>query len=369
MKDIPSFTTLSDVDLRAAVAQSVAAERAATARLIALLAEYDRRRLYLADGFTSLFQFCVAGLHLSESAAFTRIQAARASRKWPVVLQALIDGSVTLTTVGLLAPHFTDENCVDLITEARHQRKSSVERIVARLAPKPDAPSLVRRLPCRALADHGAMSAATLRQPTIRSGAPPASSESQLPMTAAAPVPAPRSVPDPRSVPAPAPASARTTLAPLSPERYKLQVTIGAAARERLAQIQALMRHRVPNGDPAAIVEYALEALHAELLKQKAAQVARPRVGRSAREAKGRYIPASVKRVVWRRDQGRCAFVAPDGRRCGSEHGVEFHHVQPYAVGGEATTTNIEMRCRAHNGFEWHRHLEHETMSLVEQSM
>ena len=89
---------------------------------------------------------------------------------------------------------------------------------------------------------------------------------------------------------------------------------------------------------------------------------------RQAREAKGRYIPASVKREVWQRDRGRCAFVAPDGTRCGSEQDLEFHHVQPYAVGGEATTRNIQMRCRAHNGFEWQQHLEGETMSLVEQA-
>jgi hypothetical protein len=142
-------------------------------------------------------------------------------------------------------------------------------------------------------------------------------------------------------------------------------VTISAAAHDRLQQIQDLMRHRLPNGDPAAIVEHAFEVLHAELLKQKAAQVAKPRMGKQAAEAKGRYIPASVKREVWRRDQGRCAFVAQDGGKCGSTSGVEFHHVQPYATGGGATAKNIEMRCRAHNGFEWERHLDQETLALV----
>ncbi|MEX2269825.1 MAG: hypothetical protein WD690_00040 [Vicinamibacterales bacterium] len=125
------------------------------------------------------------------------------------------------------------------------------------------------------------------------------------------------------------------------------------------------MRHRIPRGDPAAIVEHALEVLHAELLKEKAAQVAKPRVGKAAAEAKGRYIPASVKREVWRRDQGRCGFVGRDGATCGSAEGVEFHHVQPYAVGGEATVKNIELPCRAHNGFEWTRHLHAESESFV----
>ncbi|HEX6324385.1 MAG TPA: HNH endonuclease signature motif containing protein [Vicinamibacterales bacterium] len=159
--------------------------------------------------------------------------------------------------------------------------------------------------------------------------------------------------------------SRRPIVAPLSESHYKLQVTITAAARERLGQIQDLMRHRLPNGDPAAIVEHALEVLHAELLKQKAAEVAKPRTGRAAADAKGRHIPASVRRAAWRRDEGRCAFVSGDGRRCGSTSGVEFHHVQPFAVGGAATVDNIQMRCRAHNGFEWARHVDAETDALI----
>src|SRR5688500_3794350 len=125
------------------------------------------------------------------------------------------------------------------------------------------------------------------------------------------------------------------------------------------------MRHRIPGGDPAAIVEHALEVLHMELLTKKAAEVARPRAGKAATEAKGRHIPASVKRAVWRRDQARCAFRGSDGRRCCATSGIEFHHVQPYAVGGEATVENIELRCRAHNGFEWTRHLDQETVALA----
>jgi hypothetical protein len=55
---------------------------------------------------------------------------------------------------------------------------------------------------------------------------------------------------------------------------------------------------------------------------------------------------------VWKRDGGRCAFVAKDGRRCAETGGIEFHHIDPYALGGEATVGNISLRCRAHNAFE-----------------
>ena len=50
----------------------------------------------------------------------------------------------------------------------------------------------------------------------------------------------------------------RTT--PLSPRRYKLQVTIGQGARDKLAELQDLLSHQIPDGDAAAVIEWALDA-------------------------------------------------------------------------------------------------------------
>jgi len=44
--------------------------------------------------------------------------------------------------------------------------------------------------------------------------------------------------------------------------------------------------------------------------------------------------------------------VAPNGRRCTERAFLEFHHREPYAIGGEATTANISLRCRRHNAYE-----------------
>ncbi|MGH9194643.1 MAG: HNH endonuclease [Acidimicrobiia bacterium] len=41
-----------------------------------------------------------------------------------------------------------------------------------------------------------------------------------------------------------------------------------------------------------------------------------------------------------------------NGRRCTEQGFLEFHHVTPYAVGGQPTVENIQLRCRAHNGYE-----------------
>ena len=65
-----------------------------------------------------------------------------------------------------------------------------------------------------------------------------------------------------------------------------------------------------------------------------------------------RYIPMEVRNAVWERDQGRCAFMSERGRWCSERRFLEFHHVIPFAWGGETTVDNLELRCRTHNGYE-----------------
>jgi hypothetical protein len=140
-------------------------------------------------------------------------------------------------------------------------------------------------------------------------------------------------------------------VAALSPDRYRLQVTIGGETLEKLRLARDMLRHALPSGDDAAILDRALSALLLDLAKTKFAATESPRPSRGA-AAGSRHVPAEVKRAVWLRDLGRCAFVAVDGRRCNERSFVEFHHVRPYAAGGEATVANIQLRCRRHNDFE-----------------
>jgi hypothetical protein len=142
-----AFNALSDRDLLATVHQLALGERQATTRLIASLAELDTRRLYLSEGYSSLFTYCTQALHLSEHAAYARIEAARVARRYPIILERLEASDITLTTVGLLSPHLTLDNHRQLLDAARHKSKREVEHLVATLRPQPPAPSLIRKLP------------------------------------------------------------------------------------------------------------------------------------------------------------------------------------------------------------------------------
>jgi hypothetical protein len=147
MTTIPSLRDLSDQVLLAEVKRLAVRECQATADLIASLAELDARRLYLGEGCASLFTYCTEVLHLSEHAAYRRIEAARAARRFPLILDRLAEGAITLTAVGLLAPHFTADTHRALLDAARHRSKREIEQLVFHLHPQPDVPASVRRLP------------------------------------------------------------------------------------------------------------------------------------------------------------------------------------------------------------------------------
>src|SRR3989304_423972 len=100
-----SWADLSDQDLLARTMHLAADERQATALLIAHLAELDARRLYLAEGYSSLFTYCTEVLRLSEHAAYGRIEAARAARRVPPPAPpALLDGARAGSPALLAAP-------------------------------------------------------------------------------------------------------------------------------------------------------------------------------------------------------------------------------------------------------------------------
>jgi hypothetical protein len=324
------FASLTDEELIDQVTAMVRQERRATALLVAALAELDRRKLYLPLGCPSLFAYCTRVLHLAEHAAYNRIEAARVASRFPVILDRLHDGSLTLASIRLLAPILTSDNHSRLLEVARHKTKREVELLVAAENPQPDAATVVRRLPAREIA-------------------PSASAETR--QTDKAHEPPPRPVEDAgASTLAASQPQRQATATPLTPERYKIQFTAPREFHDKFRRAQALLRHAVPNGDAAAIFERALDLLLADVEKRKHGATERPRAARTARDG-SRHIPSAVKREVWKRDGGRCAFVGIAGR-CAEEAFLEFHHVVPFAAGGPATTANIELRCRAHNAYE-----------------
>jgi hypothetical protein len=330
-----SATSLSDDALIERVQVLAADERSCTAELVAHLAELDARNICLRRG-RSLYAYCTGVLHLSEHAAYNRIGAARAARRFPVILDRLADGSVNVTTVTLLAPHLTDANHLELLREARHETKEQVKEIVRRLDPLPPAKTVVR---------------VVSNTPTITGspsgpscdGEKPSLTPSLAPATpASAPVPLPGARPT-------AALPSKPSIEPRSPEIYRLHVDIDRETREVVRRLQDLLA-RETGGDVSRIFARAAVALLVEVERRKLAATSEPRCPRIPSEG-SRHVPAPVRRAVWRRDEGRCAFVGQDGR-CPERRYLEWHHVMPYGHQGPATVENISLRCCAHNAYE-----------------
>jgi hypothetical protein len=259
---------LSDDELLATVKRLTTSECRATAALVRSLMELDTRRLYLGEGYSSLFTYCTQALRLAEGAAYNRIEAARVARRFPAILTALEEGAVTLTAVRLLAPHLTEDNHQEVLASARHKGKGEIELLVVSLRPMPAVGSTIRKLPepRRVLLDADCEAAPTAVVPSPTVAAPP--------------------------IKTPPP-----TVTPLAPERYKVQFTISRDTHAKLRRVQALGRHVIPSGDPAEIFDRALTLLLQDLERRRCAAVTSPR---AARETVGgsRHIPASVKRSV-----------------------------------------------------------------------
>jgi hypothetical protein len=329
-------THLTDVQLVDALKRCVRGESHATASLIAHLAEMDTRLIHLREGYSSLFVYCCEALGLSEGATYKRIEVARAARRFPAVLEFLSQGRLNLSTARLVAPHLTAENHEELLASASGLGKRAVEVLIARRFPRPDVPPLVRKLPTpqTALPPAGSPESPT---PVAAPDAPPTEAP-----TAAMPTP-PRATPSRVSHP---------LCVPLAADRYQIRFTASGSTWRKLCMARDMLRHAVPSGDPSEIFERALTALIADLARKKCAQVKSPRRKTRPLAEGSRAVPADVQRAVWIRDQGRCAYVSPRGRRCRERGFLEFHHVKPYALDGPPTIANIELRCRPHNQYE-----------------
>jgi hypothetical protein len=358
MNTLTTAAALSDQELLARMELLAGRERDAIVDLVAHLAELDRRpNVFAALGYGSLFGYCTQVLNLSEDAACNRITAARVCREFPVVLDLLASGAMTLTSVRLLGKHLTPANHEAVLARASGRPRRDIEALLAELAPQPDVLPSVRRLPARP-----APPAPTPPQGTTDTASACPDPKTSLPLT-----------------PPPAPVS-RPVVRATAPERYRVQFTIGEATHGKLRRLQALLRREIPDGDPAAIFDRAVTLLLETVERKKLGAPAKSRESTPAKQSlsairpgtdkqrgtplngllrtpmtPSRYVPRPARRGSWQRDEGRCGFVSKDGRRCTEDAFIDFHHIEAHAKGGLPSAGNMGLRCWRHNRYEAER--------------
>ena len=329
---------ISDDELEASLSGLLGAGARVEARIVAHLAEVEARRLLLLAGYSSLYDFCRRRLGLSDYEAFIRIAAARVARKYPVVFGMLERRELHLTAICEVRDFLTAENHLELFGAVSGKTKLQIREVLAQRFPQADVPASLKKLPA---------------------------------------------------------------LEPLSPGRYRLQLTLSAEQKEKLELARDLLSHANSSGDLAIVVERALDELISRLEKRRfgrkqpgpaphcaeeprrmkspvqtpgklvaaelpshehaalgpdaqradlEVRIAKPSaVDRKASERRRKHIAHETRRDLLARDGARCAFVGSDGRRCDARAFLQFHHRHAWARGGSDAADNLEVLCRAHN--------------------
>jgi len=336
-----------------------------------------------------MFAYCTEELRLSEDAAYKRIRASRAARRFPLLFREMAEGRLHMAAVCALSPHLTSENLEELTRAASHRRKAEVEEWLihrfpgAAVASKECAPVIrpldISRMrtdfmdqlvlgpvPCgsKAAPEH-ASTGSSVEQ---RVQGPVVTAHAEQPASDTPPnEPAPYQ-PEGQLVPGPVAGGEAAALR----KRYLVRLTIDEATHEKLLRVQAMLSHAVPDGNLAKVLDRALDALLVQLEKRKIGAATRVRntgdadgaPTTSARPSRSpskrhngptRHIPVGVRRAVWERDEGRCTFIGTSGHRCDARRFLEFDHVEPLARGGKATVAGLRLRCRSHNQLEAER--------------
>ena len=159
-------------------------------------------------------------------------------------------------------------------------------------------------------------------------------------------------VPTPRPTP-PADQSMPTALATVDRGRS----APSPAKRARVAQLDGRSRPRPEAAGPSGGSAQPPHRARRSRPRPEAAGASGGSAQPPRRARRSRYIPAPVRRQVWRRDGGCCSYVDPhSGRRCGSRFLLELDHIVPFALGGDAQPSNLRLHCSAHHRF---RHRQH----------
>ena len=349
-----SLRHLSDDSLSTALDTSAADDRMANVTVLAHIAEFDRRELYLPSQYPSMYRYCVGRLCMSEDVAYKRVRVARVARRFRGVFEAIANGRLNLSGVSLLARHLTPANGRELLSAAVNRSRAEVQELIARRFPATGSPAA----PASAATNGG--SSADARAGASGLASPPAEplagamgENGQEPQQfAQAPGPVENAgvfvAPPPNSLP-----ELQVRVTPIAPGRYELVAVIDQQAHDQLMGSKDLLGHAVPSGALVEVLQRAIALQHEHLLKRRCGAADRPRTsanGLATRPAANpRRVPRAVKRAVWKRDGRQCAYVSPEGQRCEERKKLELDHVVPVTRGGQPTVENLRVLCSAHN--------------------
>ncbi len=331
-------------------------EQDLTLQVIELIAEINRRKIFLKLSFSSLFDFVTKDLGYEPSSAMRRIQAARAISEIPELRKKIADRSLSLSVVSQ-GQNFLNKKASDSGKKISIAEKTELFKKLENKSTREAEKELFKLAPELCLKSK--------EQEKI-----------------------------------------------LSENLTELRFVIDTETKEKMDELKLWMSHQNPNMTQAQFFKVMVEKLHGQLAKKKSAQD-KPAQDKSVQskspqdksgqdnltqkkskqnksnqnkstdpsqieqdaiitcaeplsedsegkpnlvarnkpsQKRSRYISASVKKLVWQRDQGCCQFVDPGTqKKCQSRYQIQLDHVLPFRHLGESSVENLRLYCGRHN--------------------
>lgn len=272
-------------------------ERRLTTEILQMISQASQRHVYLDLGYGSLFDWLTQYYGYSNAAAQRRIEAARLLKSVPEVTTLIQQGRINLSTLSRAQSTLRAQERATSKVISREEKRKIVE----------------------ALADKSSDEAARILVARFPSAAQQAQRD-------------------------------RRTVVSESLTRHAVNLTRVATAN--LDRAKSLLSHKLPRATDADIIAYALEILIGNIApiqkarKPKGASVTPSRQSLTRR----RHIAIEKRRSVFIKAHEQCEYRDPvSGRRCDSTHQLEIDHIRPVALGGDDSSDNLRLLCRAHN--------------------
>jgi len=305
---------LKDKDLLTQMRQLIQSERDLLVSILHHLREIERRRLFVDLSYNSLFDYAVGELKYSEGQAGRRIAAMRHLKDLPADAAARIEtkittGALSLSNVQQARSFFRDQSAAEPRRVITAAEKLNVLELLENKSVRAGQKELLRLAPVIAM---------------------PKEKERVITDSAT-----------------------------------EVRFTMSDALKIKLESVRALLGLKGSNMSYAELFDQmsdlSLDALEAKKFGKKRAQSAQKdmpkekalpstpttdvtadaamhKVPTNSVNGNTRYIPQSIKHIVWQRDRGVCT-------NCGTRRHLNYDHIRPFALGGGATADNLRLLC------------------------
>jgi 5-methylcytosine-specific restriction endonuclease McrA len=269
-------------------------------QLISVLQQIESQAVFKKLGYTSMHEYCVHRLKLSDSRAYELLNVSRTCTKVPQIKAAIEAGAVSISAVKRIGSVVTNDNADLWIEQASTLRQKDLERAVAAVNPREAVKEQVKPF--------------TENRSTLIVGI---SLELEKKLERVREL------------------VAQSTAKPCNLE-------------QALEQMAAVFLERK---DPVKRAERITQKKLVAKSQSTSLSNVTPPVQKAAAVAK-QYrapIPASIRHQVSLRDRGECQGRTPQGTRCGCKQWTEIHHIRPVALGGSNDLENLLTLCSNHH--------------------